>query len=76
MRWSLYRDLSEPDRHVESFLVASWAEHERQHERAMRSDRTAIERVLALQQGEPPRVVHLLAHEFGRAAVVDSDDVR
>jgi predicted MFS family arabinose efflux permease/quinol monooxygenase YgiN len=65
MRWSLYQDLSEPDRHVESFLVASWAEHERQHERAMRSDRTAIERVLALQRGEPPRVHHLIGHRLG-----------
>jgi hypothetical protein len=51
---------------VESFLVSSWAEHERQPERAVRSDRVAIERVLALHRGDPPRVKHLLAHDFGR----------
>ncbi len=32
-RWRLYRDLAEPDRFVETFLVASWAEHLRQHHR-------------------------------------------
>ena len=60
MHWSVDQDLSDPQRHVESFLVASWAEHERPHERAVRSDRAAIERVLALHRGEPPRVTHLL----------------
>ena len=53
MQWSVYQDLSDPERHVESFLVASWAEHERQHERAVRSDRAPIERVLSLQRGIP-----------------------
>jgi MFS family permease len=66
LRWSVYRDLSDPERHVESFLVGSWAEHERAHERAVRSDRAAIERVLALHRGDPPRVTHLLEHRFGR----------
>ena len=60
MRWSVVRDISDPQRHVESFLVDSWAEHERAHERAVQSDRAAIERVLALHRGEPPRVTHLL----------------
>ena len=32
-RWGVYRDLAEPDRFVETFLVASWAEHLRQHHR-------------------------------------------
>jgi hypothetical protein len=64
MRWSLYQDLTHPERNVESFIVASWAEHERQPERAMRSDRAAIERVLALHRGEPPRVSHQLARHL------------
>jgi predicted MFS family arabinose efflux permease/quinol monooxygenase YgiN len=68
MQWSVYQDLSDPERHVESFLVSSWAEHERAHERAVKSDRAAIERVLALHRGEPPRVSHLLGHRFGRGA--------
>ena len=66
MSWSLYQDLSDPERHLESFLVSSWAEHERQPERAMRSDRAAIERALALHKGEGPRVTHMLGHHFRR----------
>jgi predicted MFS family arabinose efflux permease len=64
MQWSLFQDLSDPERHVESFLVRSWAEHERGRERAVRSDRAAIERVLALHRGDGPRVTHLLGHHF------------
>jgi MFS family permease len=32
-QWGLFRDLAAPDRFVETFLVASWAEHLRQHQR-------------------------------------------
>ena len=32
-RWGLFRDLAEPDRFVETFVVSSWAEHLRQHHR-------------------------------------------
>jgi MFS family permease len=32
-RWGLYRDLADPERFVEHFLVSSWAEHLRQHHR-------------------------------------------
>jgi len=32
-RWNLYRDLADPDRYLESFVVDSWAEHLRQHQR-------------------------------------------
>ena len=64
IQWSIYQDLSDPERHVESFLVRSWAEHERAHERAVQSDRAAIERVLALHRGEAPRVTHLLWHDL------------
>jgi MFS family permease len=59
VRWHLFQDMSDPERYVESFLVSSWAEHERAHERAVRSDRAAVERVLALHRGDPPRVSHL-----------------
>ena len=67
MQWSIYQDLSDPERHVESFLVGSWAEHERAHERAVQSDREPIERVLALHRGEAPRVTHLLSHDLRHA---------
>ena len=38
-QWALFRDLSDPERFVETFLVSSWAEHLRQHHRqTARSD--------------------------------------
>jgi MFS family permease/quinol monooxygenase YgiN len=60
--WSLYEDPEAPGVLVEAFLVESWAEHLRQHERATRSDAAVRERVRALHRGaEPPLVAHLLA---------------
>jgi len=34
-RWALFRDPAQPGRFVESFLVETWAEHLRQHARAI-----------------------------------------
>jgi hypothetical protein len=58
-RWGLYRDGAEPDRFVELYQVASWAEHLRQHEgRLTVSDRRREEAVRQLASG-PPRASHL-----------------
>jgi quinol monooxygenase YgiN len=37
-RWGLFRDLADPTRYLETFLVESWAEHLRQHERLTMAD--------------------------------------
>jgi hypothetical protein len=37
--WGVFRDLEHADVYLESFLVTSWAEHLRQHERFTRGDR-------------------------------------
>ena len=37
--WGVFRDLEQPDVYLETFLVWSWAEHVRQHERFTRADR-------------------------------------
>lgn len=57
--WAIYRDLEHPDRYVEAFLVDSWAEHVRQHERSIHADREIEERVKGLTRGTP-RVRHLV----------------
>jgi MFS family permease len=47
-RWGLYHDPAEPTRFVETFLVESWVEHLRQHERAQVSDVAIEARAFAL----------------------------
>jgi MFS family permease len=60
--WSLYEDAEDPHTMVEVFLVESWAEHLRQHERPTRADIAVRERVRAFHRGtEPPQVSHYLA---------------
>jgi len=58
-RWGVFQDLEISDRYVETFLVVSWAEHLRQHERLTLADRTIEERVHGCVRGEP-RVRHLI----------------
>ncbi len=42
-RWAIYRDTEIADRYVETFLVKSWAEHLRQHERMTIADRELLQ---------------------------------
>lgn len=42
IRWDFYRDLADPERYVESFIVSTWGEHLRQHNRVTVEDQ-AIE---------------------------------
>jgi quinol monooxygenase YgiN len=62
IRWSLYEDAASPGRYIENFVVESWAEHLRQHERTTVSDREMEEKAWAFHQGEgPPKVTHWIA---------------
>jgi Transmembrane secretion effector len=54
-----FRTSKIPDRYIEAFLVNSWAEHARQHERATRADREVEERAHSYIRGTPT-VRHLL----------------
>lgn len=62
IRWGLYEDAAMPGRYIETFVVESWAEHLRQHERITVSDREIEERAFAFHQGaDPPKVTHWIA---------------
>jgi MFS family permease len=62
IRWGLYEDATVPGRYLETFVVDSWAEHLRQHERVTVSDREMEARARAFHQGsEPPKITHLIA---------------
>lgn len=59
--WDLFVDLADANRFVETYLVASWIEHLRQHERVTAEDRAAEERVHeTLVTGSESRVTHLV----------------
>ncbi len=63
--WAVYQDPGRNGRYVESFIVESWLEHLRQHERATVGDRTVQERIRQFHiAGAPPSVTHLIAANF------------
>jgi MFS family permease len=61
-RWAIFRDTENANRYLETFIVSSWAEHLRQHERLTRADREAEERVQRHVVSEP-KVRHLISVE-------------
>jgi MFS family permease len=58
-RWGIYRDLEDKERYLETFIVDSWGEHLRQHERLTAADRELETRIHGHLRVEP-RVRHLL----------------
>ncbi len=62
LQWGLFVDAAEPDGYTEVFLVRSWVEHLRQHERVTWEDRDVEEQARAFHVGAgPPEVRHLIA---------------
>jgi MFS family permease len=61
--WGIFRDLERADAYLETFLVTSWAEHLRQHERFTRGDR-GVEAQIREHVAEEPVVEHLVHAEF------------
>lgn len=69
-RWGLYNDSAIPTRFVETFVIESWAEHLRQHERVTVADKEAEDIARAFHIGATtPKVSHLI---YARAAAVKS----
>jgi MFS family permease len=58
-RWGVYYDSESPGIYMETFLVDSWAEHQRQHARFTLADRTVEDQVFRFVR-EPVRVRHLV----------------
>jgi quinol monooxygenase YgiN len=60
--WELFSDIEDPGRMTECFMVESWIEHLRQHERVTFADQEISKQALAFHLGSgPPKVTHLLA---------------
>jgi predicted MFS family arabinose efflux permease len=66
--WRVWQDAADPNRVVEQFVVASWSEHLRQHERVTVRDQERIDRVRALSDpAESPTVTHWLTPQVRHA---------
>src|SRR5215469_13280696 len=61
--WGIFEDTAHADRFVETFLVDSWLEHLRQHQRVTVADRAMEERVWALTSAQP-RITHFIAAQL------------
>ena len=60
--WGIFRHDTYHDVFIECFLIESWAEHLRQHERITIADRLVEDRVLSFHIGnKPPIVSHFIA---------------
>ena len=60
-RWNLYADLERPGVYLETFVVDSWSEHLRQHERLTVADLELTRLTKSFHRGEDPPVVrHML----------------
>ena len=67
--WRAWQDSGDPGRVLEQFVVASWDEHLRQHDRVTRRDQERLDRVRALTDpGQPPAVTHWLTARAGGPA--------
>jgi hypothetical protein len=63
LRWGIWADTARPGHYLESFVVESWLEHLRQHERITTADRAVQSIANAFHRGAvPPRVTHFV-HE-------------
>jgi MFS family permease len=67
VRWGVFRDLADPDRYLETFLVPTWAEHMRQHARVTMEDQATEAYAFSfLQPDVAPVACHLIdARVFG-----------
>lgn len=62
IQWNLFQDSAVPGRYLECFLVGSWLQHLRQHERVTESDRKIQEEIRSFQRdAADPVISHFLA---------------
>jgi MFS family permease len=60
-RWDLYADLEQPGAYLETFVVDSWSEHLRQHDRLTVDDLEVTKLIRSFHRGEDsPQVRHML----------------
>jgi quinol monooxygenase YgiN len=61
--WGVFEDAAKEGRILETFLVESWMEHLRQHERVTNADRIVQDAVQRFHLHGTPKVTHFIAPE-------------
>ena len=62
--WGVFEDTADDGRILETFLVESWMEHLRQHERVTNADRLVEQAAQRFNFAGPPKVTHFIAAEL------------
>jgi predicted MFS family arabinose efflux permease len=57
VKWRVWQDAANPGTVLEQFVVASWEEHQRQHERVSRRDQERLDAVTAMTDPTRPAIV-------------------
>jgi predicted MFS family arabinose efflux permease len=67
--WRVWQDAADPSRIIEQFVVASWEEHLRQHDRVTGRDQERLNQIRALTDpSHPTTVTHWVTPQRGRPA--------
>ena len=67
MSWRVWRDAANPQHILEQFVVGSWTEHLRQHERVSLRDQQRLDEIEAMTDpAHPTTVTHWLARRVDR----------
>jgi hypothetical protein len=59
--WDIFEDPATDGRFIETFLVDSWLEHLRQHQRVTKADHMVEQVVRRFQIGDGPKTSHLIS---------------
>jgi len=65
--WGIFEDIAERNRFLETFVIESWLEHLRQHERVTNADRMLQDHIHRLVDSTP-KITHLIAPAVGEGA--------
>uniref|UniRef100_UPI001939E3CC MFS transporter n=1 Tax=Roseovarius dicentrarchi TaxID=2250573 RepID=UPI001939E3CC len=71
-KWTLLRDLENPDVWTETYHVPTWVEYVRHHERRTQADKESYTRLIRLHRGPGAPVVHRMIE---RQAIPAYDDM-
>ncbi len=59
--WDIFEDTAQSGRFLETFMVASWLEHLRQHQRVTNADRVVQDAIRKFNAAAEPKINHFIA---------------